>query len=66
MTIDQSWLIARLENEAKERTATIARLDAENKRLRGMIEEMLAELMDAYDGYDRAEATAYWKARIDG
>ena len=64
MTIDQSWLIARMENEARERTATIARLDAENKRLRGVIEEMLAELLDVYDGYDKAEAEAYWKGRL--
>ena len=66
MTIDQSWLIARLQNEARERTATIARLDADNRRLKSLLDEMLAELLDAYDGYDRAEAEAYWKARIDG
>lgn len=64
MTIDQSWLIARLQNEAKDYTATIARLDAENKHLKGIIEEMLAELLDVYDGYDRAEAEAYWKGRL--
>jgi len=64
VTIDQSWLIARLQNEAKDRTATIARLDAENKHLKGIIEEMLAELLDVYDGYDRAEAEAYWKGRL--
>ena len=64
MTVDQSWLIARLQNEAKEHIATIARLNAENKHLRGIIEEMLAELLDVYDGYDKAEAEAYWKGRL--
>ena len=64
MTIDQSWLIARQTNELKEQASTIARLNADNKRLKALLDEMLAELLDAYDGYDRAEATAYWKARL--
>lgn len=64
MTIDQSWLIAKLQNEAKDHASTIARLNAENKNLRGIVEEMLAELLDTYDGYDKAECEAYWKARL--
>lgn len=66
MTLEQSWLIAKQENRMREQSATIARLDADNKRLKSLLDEMLAELLDAYDGYDRAEATAYWKVRIDG
>ena len=64
MTLEQSWLIAKQENRMREQASTIARLDADNKRLKALLDEMLAELLDAYDGYDRAEATAYWKARL--
>lgn len=64
MTLEQSWLVARLQNENANYAATVARLEADNRRLKEIIEEMFAELLDLYDGYDKTECKAYWKARL--
>lgn len=73
MTLEQSWLIARLENELAEARATIARMDAERRRERALFFDLL-ETMVAWRGAaleargvepeEFGDAAEYWKERI--
>lgn len=52
-------------NESLNRSWEIVRLRNEIAAYKEAMAEMFSELLDSYDGYDRAEAKAYWIARFD-